>query len=118
LIICITASGREESSQQDPRFGRCEAFYLFDDTKKEGRFIDNPFKNAVGGAGVRAAELIVKEGASRLVSGQIGPNAWDVLKEAGIRVFSSKEANIRAALEAFLAGNLSEVEAPGPAGHK
>jgi len=117
MIVCISSEGRELSSRQDPRFGRCEAFYLFDTEKNEGRFIDNPWKSAVGGAGVRAAELLVKEGAVHLVTGHIGPNAWDVLNAAGIQVHEAKEDTVAAALEAFLHEKLETFDGPDSQGH-
>lgn len=117
MKICITAAGEACDSAQDPRFGRCEAFYIYDSETKEGYFIKNPYKGAVGGAGVRAAELVVKEGAGLVISGHLGPNAWDVLAEADVKVYTTQKEHVQAVLDAYLGGELQELKAPDSAGH-
>jgi predicted Fe-Mo cluster-binding NifX family protein len=119
MKVCITAAGTSIDSAQDPRFGRCESFYIYDSEEESGTFVDNPFKGAVGGAGVRAAELVISEGVTELVSGHFGPNAWEVLEEAKVKCYSAKANTVTEALEAWKAGSLKVESAPGAAGtHK
>lgn len=117
MKVCISAAGPSLDSAQDARFGRCETFFIHDTETGEERFMENPFKGAVGGAGVRAAELVVSEGATELVSGNYGPNAWEVLAEAGVKCYSARAATVADALAAWKAGSLEQETAPGAAGN-
>jgi predicted Fe-Mo cluster-binding NifX family protein len=49
---------------------------------------------------------VVEHGAEAVLTGNVGPNATDVLKAAGVAVYLNSEASVRAAVEAFEAGQL------------
>jgi predicted Fe-Mo cluster-binding NifX family protein len=99
------------------RFGRCGYFVLTDPEKKETTAIRNPAGEASGGAGIRAAQEIIKCGADVLLSGNIGPNAHRVLAAAGVEVYELKGDTVAAAVEKFSNGELSKLTEPNSSAH-
>ena len=75
----ITASSADVDSKMDPRFGRCAFFCLYNDEDGQVTFIKNQFKDAQGGAGTKVSELILSMGVNRVISGDFGPKAKDML---------------------------------------
>ncbi len=86
MIVCITASGSSPDAEVDPRFGRCNYFAFYDTESKELKFEENQWKEAMGGAGIQAAQFVVQKGAKKVITGKVGPNAERVLREAGVEI--------------------------------
>jgi predicted Fe-Mo cluster-binding NifX family protein len=95
----------------DPRFGRAAHFLIFDTGTNDFVLIDNANAAAAQGAGIKAAETVVRAGAAVLISGECGPKAFNALKHAGIRIYSAKSTSVAGALDAFRAGKLPEATA-------
>ncbi|WP_038056488.1 NifB/NifX family molybdenum-iron cluster-binding protein [Thermodesulfobacterium hydrogeniphilum] len=86
MIVCITAQGSSLDSEVDPRFGRCSYFIFYDTDTKQHEAVENQWKAAMGGAGIQAAQFVVQKGAKKVFTGRIGPNAEEVLKNAGVEI--------------------------------
>lgn len=86
MKIAITSTGSSIESNFDLRFGRAGWFCLYDEETKDTRFIENEYANAQGGAGTKAAEKMVELGAQRVVSGDFGPKAKDLLDKFKIQM--------------------------------
>jgi predicted Fe-Mo cluster-binding NifX family protein len=84
---------------------------IFDTETNDFVMIDNSHVAAAQGAGIKAAETVVKAGAAVLVSGECGPKAFTALKKAGVRIYSVKSMSVSAALDAYRAGKLQEAVA-------
>ncbi len=97
------------AAPMDPRFGRAANFLIYDTGTKNFVLINNANIAAAQGAGIKAAETIVKAGATVLVTGECGPKALGALKTAGVKVYSAKSLSVSEALEALSAGMLPEV---------
>ena len=69
--------------------------------------VQNPAINAAGGAGIQAAQFVVERGAQAVVTGNMGPNAFNVLQPAGVPVYLHKGGTVREVAEAYKAGQLS-----------
>ncbi len=82
----ITSLGNELASQFDKRFGRAEWFCVFDNETKESKFIKNEFVNSNHGAGTQAAELMIELKANRIISGDFGPKAKELLDKLDIQM--------------------------------
>ena len=82
----ITSSGNELASQFDKRFGRADWFCVFDSKTKESTFVKNKFVNSNHGAGTQAAELMVELKANRIISGDFGPKAKELLEKLDIQM--------------------------------
>lgn len=115
MRIGITATGKDLESLMDPRFGRCAYFLLVDPETMECQGIVNPGSTAGGGAGIQAAQAFLKSGAEVLITGQCGPNAFEVLSAGGVKVYQAPEVKVREVVELYKKGELTEIGAPGPA---
>jgi predicted Fe-Mo cluster-binding NifX family protein len=82
----ISSTGNQLESQFDLRFGRASWFCLFDDETKEVDFIENSNKNANSGAGTKAVELMVEKGVQKVISGDFGPKAKELLEKFDIQM--------------------------------
>jgi len=82
-------------------FGRCEYFMFIDPETEEFTIEENPAKNARGGAGIQAAQMIVDHAISTVISGHLGPKAHAVLFNAGVAAYQFQGKNAREALKAY-----------------
>ncbi len=111
MKIAFTTSGTTLSAPMDIRFGRAAKFLVYDTGNKDFIVIDNEGVAAAQGAGIKAAETIVKAGAKVLVTGDCGPKAFHALKQADVKIHLSKAATVADSLEGYLAGELVEMTA-------
>jgi len=72
---------------------------------------------APGGAGIQAAQTIVNKGVDVLVSGNVGPNAFQVLSAAGVKIATGAYGTVKEAVEMYKTGRLSEAGIPTVATH-
>jgi predicted Fe-Mo cluster-binding NifX family protein len=82
----ITSTGNELSSRLDLRFGRAKYFCLYDEDTKQTKFYENEQSDARSGAGTKAAEKMVELGAKKIISGDFGPNAKNLLNKFQIQM--------------------------------
>lgn len=114
-MIAISSTGNTESALSDPRFGRCEYFALYEPKTETYTFIENKAQSASGGAGIAASQQIIDLGAKVVLTGNLGPNAYNVLKSAGIRAFRTSAVLVSEAVELYKAGRLSPLDEAGEA---
>ena len=116
MKIAVSAAGANLEAMVDPRFGRCP-YYIFVDTDA-GTFEaqQNAAAMAGGGAGIQAAQAVVQSGAQAVISGHIGPNAFQVFSAAGVPTYTATGMSVSQAVAAFKAWTLpSAGGATGPA---
>jgi len=112
MKIAVSAGGPSLDSPIDPRFGRCQYLLIVDSESLDFEAVENPAVMAPGGAGIQAAELVASMGAGAVITGNCGPNAYQVLSAAGIEVFVGASGSVREAIEAYRRGELRAT--PGP----
>jgi predicted Fe-Mo cluster-binding NifX family protein len=122
MKIVITANGRDLDAATSPVFGRAPVFLFVDSETMAFEAVNNPAQAAAGGAGIQAAQFVVKSGAQAIVSGTVGPHALDILQAAGVSIYTVGEMNAREAVQAFREGHLprlgaADVEAHGGTCH-
>ena len=83
MKICVTATANSLDAQIDPRFGRCSYFVIVDSETMQFEAVPNMAAAASGGAGIQAAQTIAKEGVKLLITGNVGPKAFQALAAAG-----------------------------------
>src|SRR6056297_559591 len=88
MKIVFTAKGSEWDSAMDPRFGRTEYFFIYDEESGEADSYDNrAIENEAHGAGPRTAQKLAEVGAEVLITGNgPGGNAAHVLKASNTTV--------------------------------
>lgn len=110
MKIVVTATGNDLDARTSPRFGRCPIYIFVETETLAFEALPNPALDATDGAGVLAAQVIVERGAQAVLSGDLGPNAMEVLQAAGVSVYLVSEGTVREAVEAFQAGQLEELQ--------
>ena len=109
MKVAITSSTKSIDSTIDERFARCNFFVIIDTDSMEYEFFSNEAIASSSGAGVKAAQELINRGVDAVITGNIGPNAFDVLNKAGIKIFKAS-GSIREAIENFKEGNLKEMD--------
>jgi predicted Fe-Mo cluster-binding NifX family protein len=118
MKIAFTTSGSTLDAPLDSRFGRAPQYLVYDLDTDTFDVIDNSRSlNAAQGAGIQAAEQVVRSGAGSVVTGHCGPKAFQVLAAAGITVYTTDAATVAEALEQFKAGNLVLTQSADVEGH-
>ncbi|NCA85337.1 MAG: dinitrogenase iron-molybdenum cofactor biosynthesis protein [Clostridia bacterium] len=97
----ITSSGDTLQSTMDPRFGRCAYFCVYEHDSGTTTFVKNQFADAMGGAGQKVAEQILTLGVQRIVSGDFGPKAKELLDKYQVQLvkFSEDHKTIQQIIE-------------------
>ncbi|MDD4212796.1 MAG: NifB/NifX family molybdenum-iron cluster-binding protein [Bacilli bacterium] len=75
-------------------FGRSPYFLIFDSVNNEYHFIKNEAENAVGGAGTKAAQLLIDQKVDTLITYQLGGNAAAILKLSSMIIYQAKDGTI------------------------
>lgn len=109
MRIIVSATAPDLSAQVDLRFGRCRYFVIVDPDSMEFEGIENTGASAGGGAGVAAAQLIAGKGVAAVLTGNCGPNAFDVLKAANIQVMTGVSGTIEEVVKKYQAGEYDAV---------
>jgi len=117
MKICISSTGKDLEAEVDPRFGRCQFFLIIDNNTMNFDFISNEGIMASGGAGIRAAQTVVKTGVNVVITGNIGPNAFQTLKAAGIKIITGVNGYIKDIVAKFNQGKLKETNVPSVGSH-
>ncbi|NOZ27715.1 MAG: dinitrogenase iron-molybdenum cofactor biosynthesis protein [Chloroflexi bacterium] len=110
MKIVVSANGYDLDAPASPVFGRCPVYVFVDTETMAFEAVDNPAQAASGGAGIQAAQFVVNHGAQAVLSGNVGPNAFDVLAAANVPVYLVAEGTVRDAVEAFKAGRLQRMD--------
>ncbi|MGD8506970.1 MAG: NifB/NifX family molybdenum-iron cluster-binding protein [Candidatus Bathyarchaeota archaeon] len=117
MQICVTAVSDNLEAQIDPRFGRCPYFVIVDSETMEFEAVSNIATGSMSGAGIQAAQTIVSKGAEVVLTGNIGPNAFQALSTARIKVFTGVSGNVKEVVEKYKRGELKETNSPTVRGH-
>ena len=117
MKICVSSTGENLDAQVDPRFGRCSYFLIVDTDTMSFKSISNESAMTSGGAGIQAAQTVAKAGAEVVITGNMGPNAFQTLSAAGIMVFTGVNETIKEAIEKYKKGELKETTAPSVSSH-
>ncbi|MDI6896611.1 NifB/NifX family molybdenum-iron cluster-binding protein [Methanocella conradii] len=111
-MICVTATSDDPDCKVDERFGRCKFFILVDPSTMKFKAVPNVAADASGGAGIKAANAVLKYAPAAIITGLIGDNALNVLKASSVKVYSCEDVSVREAVEMYNAGKLSRIDAP------
>jgi predicted Fe-Mo cluster-binding NifX family protein len=104
MKIAVSASSASLDADVDPRFGRCQKFIIIDPDTMEFEVVNNGGAMAGGGAGISTAQIIAGKGIQVVLTGNCGPNAFEVLSTAGIEITTGVSGKVREAVQDYKAG--------------
>jgi predicted Fe-Mo cluster-binding NifX family protein len=117
MKIAVSANSPDLDTDIDPRFGRCQYLILVDTETMNFEAVNNSGGMGSGGAGIATAQLIAGKGVEAVLTGNCGPNAYQVLSAAGIKVVTGVSGKIKDAIQNYKAGKLQASSQPNVPGH-
>ena len=111
MKIAISSMGTNLESQIDPRFGRCSNFLVVDASDLSYKSYENKAQFEGHGAGISAAQFLINLEVKAVISGSVGPNAFQALSAANIQMFTGS-GSIKDAVKEFTKGNLTPLRQP------
>ncbi|MBN1328205.1 MAG: NifB/NifX family molybdenum-iron cluster-binding protein [Candidatus Heimdallarchaeota archaeon] len=111
MKIAISTMGNTLNSDIDPRFGRCQNFIIVDTDDLSFEVITNEAQFDGHGAGLRSSQNIINKGIKAVISGSVGPNAFEVLKASNIYIYTAT-GQILEAIKKLKAGTLPMLTYP------
>lgn len=114
MKIILSATAPDIHAEIDPRFGRGAYLLVVDTDTMEWKASANPGVQARGGAGVQAAQYATGQGVEAAISGDFGPNAFEALAAAGVKMYTYGDGcrTAKDAVERLVAGQLSAIISP------
>jgi predicted Fe-Mo cluster-binding NifX family protein len=117
MKICITSKGENLDSQVDPRFGRCAYFILIDPDSLAFEAIENSNAETMGGAGIQSGQLMSGKGVKAVLTGNVGPNAFQTLQASGIDIITGVSGPVKEAALKYKSGKFKSVTDPSVGSH-
>jgi len=115
--ICVTAQGVDLDAPLDPRFGRCQYFVIVDTETLQYEAVRTPNIDAMGGAGIQSGQIMADRQVTAVVTGNVGPNAFQTLNAAGISVITGASGSVRQVIEQYKKGEFKPTQGPTTAAH-
>lgn len=113
----MSAAGPTLDAQVDPRFGRCAYFVVVDPSTMAFEAVENSSISAAQGAGIATAQMIAGKGVEAVLTGNCGPNAYQALEAAHVKVITGVTGTVRDAVAAYKDGRLQSVSQANVASH-
>jgi len=117
MKIAISSSGNNSEALVDLRFGRCSYFHIYDLESGEVKYIENQGSISEGGAGIAAAQQVIDEDVEVIITGNVGPNAYNIFEKTEIKLFKTSVISVKEALDKYKQSELVEITQAGRA-HK
>jgi predicted Fe-Mo cluster-binding NifX family protein len=112
MKIGISANGKNLEDTISEVFARCPYFIIAEIENgkiKSFEAVKNEAGGGSGGAGIFAAQLMAEKEVKVVITKNIGPRAFEVLKQFNIEVYQG-EGEIKKAIEEFIQGKLKKFE--------
>ena len=113
----IPVEGQTMEEKVCQSFGRAPYFLIYDTKTKASNFIENSAANSQGGAGIKAAQTVVDNGVSALLTPRCGQNAANVINAANIKVYKTNNDLIMDNINDFNDGKLNTLDEIHPGFH-
>jgi predicted Fe-Mo cluster-binding NifX family protein len=115
MKVAISTFLNNLDGKVNPIFGRCSWYAIVEIKEKEIKntsFIENTANNSSSGAGVAASQLILNQKVDAVISGNLGPNAFMILSQSGIKCYQTDNLTIKKSLDKLSNGTLHEINNP------
>ena len=116
--IAVSSDGPTLDSAVDPRFGRAAGFIIIEPDTMAFDYVENGASQAMSqGAGIQTAELMTRHDVGVVLTGYVGPKAFQALTAVGIQIGQNLEdLTVREALERYKRGAVPMAAAPNRSG--
>jgi predicted Fe-Mo cluster-binding NifX family protein len=84
-LIAVASDKKTQPANVSSQAARCAYYMIFDSKGKLLDVIENPFKDASGGAGSSAANFLDNKGVTVVVAGSFGNKMINAMKSKGIK---------------------------------
>ncbi len=101
MKVIVSSTGSSIDSSISPVFGRAEYYLLVDTGDFTIESYENPAVNQSSGAGIQAAQFVLKKNPGSVISSNIGPNAYEVLSAGSVPCFTATGGTVKETVEAF-----------------
>ncbi len=117
MKIAITSRGAKLEDKVDPRFGRCHYFILFDTETNKFEAMENTGAQGMGGVGIQSGQIMADKGVETVLTGSCGPNAFQTLQAASIKVITGVTGTVQQAIDKFKSGELKAISKADASAH-
>jgi predicted DNA-binding protein (UPF0251 family)/predicted Fe-Mo cluster-binding NifX family protein len=116
--IAVSSESPDLDGPVDPRFGRAAGFIIVDPDTMANEYIENSASQGMAqGAGIQTAELMTRHGVGVVLTGYVGPKAFQALSAVGIKIGQNLEdLSVRQALEKYKNGQVAMAGSPNRGG--
>ena len=117
MKICVTSESTCLDAKVDPRFGRCKYFMIIETDTFAFEALAHPNLESMGGAGIQSAQFVAAKQVQAVLTGNVGPNAFQTLQAAGIEVFTGASGTVKETVEQYKKGKFTAVSNPSVGSH-
>ncbi len=90
MRFAVASSDKTAEASVSNEAAKCPYYLIFDSKGELTEVIDNPYKNASGGAGPSAADFLAQRGVTIVIAGSFGSKMINALESKGVVHFESK----------------------------
>lgn len=101
MKVAIPVDNNSMESSICMSFGRAPFFFIYDTETEDKKFIENRASASQGGAGIKAAQILVDSGAEAVIAPRCGENAAQVIKAADLKLYKNFNNSITDNIEAL-----------------
>jgi len=109
MKVIVSSLGKDLDSKISPVFGRAQWFILVDTDDMSYEPFENPSTSQSSGAGIMAAQFVLKKDPAAVLSANIGPNAFEVLQAGSVSCYIAENGTVKESVEAFTNGKLDKM---------
>lgn len=117
MTVAVSAAAPSLDANVDPRFGRCAYFVVVDPGTMQFEELENVNAASPQGAGIATAQMIAGKDVEAVLTGNCGPNAYQALEAAGVKVITGVTGTVREAVEGYRSGRYQPTSQPNVASH-
>jgi len=115
MKVAISSAGTSIDSDVYPRFARCPYFVIYDTDSCISSYIINKEKDEKEGGGIKVAKMISDLKIDSVITGSIGPNAYNFLYAALIEIYSGVTGTAEKNIQRLQKGELDPAVEPDAA---
>ncbi len=112
MRIVLSSQGDSKGDLVDVRFGRCKYFAVYDNETSSFEFLENKGAESNQGAGVAAAQAVLELNADALLTERLGPKAYRVLAESGLKLYKCHGMSLEDAIKRFESHSFDLIDGP------